>query len=351
VAKKNLARLISRGDAPDVVHIQSHWTSYFASVGALEQLDTLLDKENLESRFYEKDLFGGMYRDKLYSVAWGLCPVSLIVNKNIVREAGIQLLDLPMTFDTLFDICKRIEHFYKAKEKYSYGLSISSDKETDFLTMYFFLQAFQGGFLNEQGEVMLNSKENISGFRWLKEFVKNFRMFTSDIPTIRKRFAQGDILFISDGPRIKYQLEEYTGEDFEKNFQVVLNPVHSSSQSYSWNYNHALAICSQSRYKLHAARFIEDLTNDYEISNYYYSRAGNLPVNKTYLEDPMYHSEFFRAYKRQLTHASCINAQNAMFDKAMVFCVDAVKKILFEDADIEKELNEKEYYLNMLYND
>ncbi len=28
---------------------------------------------------------------------------------------------------------------------------------------------------------------------------------------------------------------------------------------------------------------------------------------------------------------------------------DAVKRILFEGADIQKELTEKEYYLNMLY--
>jgi hypothetical protein len=38
-----------------------------------------------------------------------------------------------------------------------------------------------------------------------------------------------------------------------------------------------------------------------------------------------------------------------MFEKAMVLAMDAVKKILFEGADIAKELNEKEYYLNMLY--
>lgn len=38
-----------------------------------------------------------------------------------------------------------------------------------------------------------------------------------------------------------------------------------------------------------------------------------------------------------------------MFEKAMVLATDAVKKILFEEADIEKELNEKEYYLSMLY--
>ena len=40
-----------------------------------------------------------------------------------------------------------------------------------------------------------------------------------------------------------------------------------------------------------------------------------------------------------------------MFEKAMVLCMDAVKKLLFSDVDIKNELDEKEYYLNMLYYD
>ena len=36
------------------------------------------------------------------------------------------------------------------------------------------------------------------------------------------------------------------------------------------------------------------------------------------------------------------------FVKAVVLCIDAVKMILFEGADIESELSEKLYYLKML---
>jgi ABC-type glycerol-3-phosphate transport system substrate-binding protein len=351
-AKEELMKLITGGNAPDIVQIQSHWTSYFASTGALEQLDTLLDKDNLANRFHEKDLRGGVYQDTIYSVAWGLCPVALIVNKNVTGEAGIHHIESPMTLDTLFTLCKKIDDFYKNKgaDKYSYGLSILSlDRESDFLTIYNFLQAFHGGLVNEQGEITFNSQANVAGFTWLREFANTCKVFKSNIFTIRRRFAQHDIAFITDGPWIKYLLEELTGEEFEKNFEVVLNPVQTSVESHSWTYNHALAICSQSQHKRHAARFINALTNEYEICQYYHSRTGLLPVNKKYLNDSLYTSEFFRAYKKQLQYSACINAQNAMFDKAMVLCIDAVKKILFEGVDIEGELNEKEYYLNMLY--
>lgn len=349
-ARKELVQRISTGNAPDVAHIVSHWTSYFASMGAFETLEDLLAKENLENRLYDKDLWGGMYRNRLYSVAWGLCPIAFIANKNVLRKADIDLerYDSPLTLENFWQICRQIEQGYAHKNVYCYGLNLAGD-ETDFLRVYTFLQAFQGGFTNGQGNVVLNSKENTAGFRWLKHFIREFRVLFTDIYTIRERFAQGEIAFISDGPWIKYALEDLTGEEFERNFEILLNPVGSGTVSYSWNYNHALAICSQSDHTFHAAQFINATTNDYEISNYYYTRVGHLPVNKTYLDDPLYNSVFYRAYKQQLQHAACINAQNTMFEKAMDFCIDAVKRILFEDVDIQKELDDKEYILKILY--
>ncbi len=352
LARKNLMKLISSGNAPDVAHIQSHWTSYFASVGALEHLEPLLDKSNLNNRFYEKDLIGGMYRNKLYSIAWGLCSVALIAHKRLLKNAGIEQIPSPLTLDAFLAICQQIDRMHEGAEAYSYGLNSSSDQESDFLTLYFFLLAFNGTLVNEQGEVVLNSPENIEAFTWLRNFVHSARVFKADISDIRKRFARGDVAFMADGPWIKYQLEEYTGQPFDENFEVVLNPVLSpQAKSRSWMYNHALVICAQSEHKTQAAKFIDAMTNDYDISNAYYSQVGHLPSNRQYFAEPMYNQAFFATFKQQLAYSSCINAENAFFSKAMSFCTDAVTKILYEGVDIEEELDEKEYYLNMLYND
>lgn len=350
-AKQELVKLITSGNAPDIVQIMAHWTGYFASMGALTPLDTLLKQENLDNRFYEKDLYGGMFRGTLYSVAWGLCPVALIANKHVLREAGVTLPASPMTLETFRAICQQIDQFYGQREKYSYALSVSSDKETDFLTMYAFLQAFKGGFITEQGESIVDSAANVAAFTWLREFVKSCRVFTSDILTIRERFAHNDIAFISDGPWMKYLLEDVTGREFDQDFVIVSNPVYREANSSSWNDNHALAICSQSPYAAYAATFIDALTNDAEIFRYYTSKTGLLPVNKISLDDPLYGADFFKGYTQQLAHATCINAQHAMFSRAMYFCMDAVKKILYEEADIEQELHEKAYYVKMLYSE
>jgi ABC-type glycerol-3-phosphate transport system substrate-binding protein len=344
--RKDLLRLITNGNAPDVAQIVSHWTSYFASMGAFVPLDDVLSPDNIQGRIYEKDTQGGMYRDKLYSVSWGLCPVLLIANKQVLRAAGIEQTLSSMTLDEFFETCRKISS--SLPHRFSYGLSISND-ETDFLRIYTFLQCFGGGFVNGKEEVIFNSPENAAGFQWLRRFIRENRVFMSDIYTIRKRFSRGEIAFISDGPWIKYLLEELTGEDFTRCFQAMVNPARDGATSYSWNYNHALAICSQSKNKMYAAKFIDVLTGDNEVSTFYYTKAGHLPVYASMLQDERYSRAPFNVFREQLKSSSVINAQNSMFEKAMVLCIDAVKRILFEGSGIDRELNEKQYYLKMLY--
>jgi len=377
--RTTLTRLISSGRAPDVAQIVSHWTSYFASSGAFLPLGGMLSQANLGFRLPGQDLFGGTYLNQLYSAAWGLCPISLVANRNVVKAAGIQRLDSPMTLDAFRECCEKIGRLGcvggaaagagapgeagraptsqpggaspSAEAPAAFGLWYTPGVENDYLSIYTFLQAFNGEFVDEGGNLRFDSPENVAGFTWLRDFVSRTRVFVSDIFTIRRQFAANRIGFISDGPWVKYLLEEATGEPFEKNFQVLLNPVQANAMTRSWTYNHAVAICSQSRNTLHAARFVEALTGDPELSLWYSSRTGILAPNKDLLGAAELKDEHFDTYREQLRHARAIDARNPMFERAMVLCVDAVRKILFEDADIERELAEKQYYLKMLYYD
>lgn len=346
--RDTLLRMITNGNAPDVAQIVSPWTSYFASMGAFEPLDELLPPENLKGRCMDKDLVAGRYRDIQYSVAWGLCPLSLVVNKNLWVASGLRDLKSPMTLTEFGGICGELSRQYKDRDKYCYGLNVLHD-ESDFFRIYNFLQAFGGGFVNDKGEVVFNSEENAEGFSWIKNFVNANKILKTDIYAIRKEFARGNIMFITDAPWIKYMMEELTGEPFDKNFKVILNPVGSTGTSLSWNYNHALAICSQSRNKICASRFVDAITRDGRIAGNYYKAGGHLPPYDDGWADEEFKTPFFTGFKKQLENATCLNASNPMFEKAMVLCMDAVRKILFEDVDIRKELDEKEYYLNMLY--
>ena len=101
---------------------------------------------------------------------------------------------------------------------------------------------------------------------------------------------------MTDGPWIKYMMEEETGEPFENNFEVVLNPTFSANASLSWNYNHALAICAQSRNKMYAARFIDSVTVEPDVGGLYYQLSGHLPLNKEQIESPEFDRPNFRPF-------------------------------------------------------
>ena len=349
--RMTLTRLISSGRAPDVAQVVSHWTSYFASSGALHPLDGLLSQENISSRFPVQDLFGGTYQDRIYSVAWGLSPLSLIANRSVLKQAGIEEPRSPMSLGEFRDCCAKIGALHGNDAPAAFGLWYQPGVETDYLNIYPFLQAFNGEFVDEQGNPRFDSEGNRAGFDWLRELVSNSKVFASDIWTIRKRFSENRVGFVFDGPWIKYIMEEETGRPFEENFQALLNPVQASADSKSFTYNHSLVISSQSANKLYAARFVEALTNDKDLSSWYCSQVGILPVERQILAGSEFGGEFFSTFREQLRHAHCLNAQNPMFEKAMLLCADAVKKILFEGADIGKELAEKQYYLRMLYFD
>ncbi len=343
--RADLVRLISSGKAPDVAQIVSPWTSYFASMGALAPLEQYVGPANIASRFMDKDLCGGTYNGSLYSVAWGLCPLALIANRRVLGQAGITLGPGPLELEQFADACRRVSEETRC---HAYGLNVRHD-ETDFLRLYTFLQAFGGEFVDGEGRLRFDCAGNVEGFRWLKQLLASCRIYTGDIYSIRDHFARDEIAFMTDGPWIKYILEELTGESFDSRFTVVLNPARAGRHSLTWNYNHALAISAQSRNKYHAGRFIDQVTGDPELSDFYFAATGHLHSDSTRLESPAFAGSFFDGFRAQLAHATCINAQNPMFEKAMVLTMDAVKKILFEGVDIARELSEKEYYLNMLY--
>jgi ABC-type glycerol-3-phosphate transport system substrate-binding protein len=344
--KKDLLNLISSGNAPDVIQFTNVWTSYFSSMGALAKLNDLFHKDYLISNNLIHKTVGG---ETLYAVPLGHSPIVHMANNEVLKNAGITELPRQMTPDSFSAICKEIETNITKKNHYSYGLSWFSN-EVDFLGIYTFLAAFGGGFYMKNDGVLINTPENTRAFEWLREFVNTRKIITGDIFTIRKLFAGGKIGIISDGPWAKYLMREHIDGSFEKHFTLMPNPS-ASAKSYTWEFNHSLAISSQSQNKQAAAGFIELMTGNNLVSAGFFNETGMVPVNRDQQQTDLFRTPTYNNLKGHLVNSAMLNVQNPMFEKAMQFCKDAVHRILFKSADIKKELEEKEYYLKMLYHE
>ena len=350
-AREELLRLIASGRAPDIAHIVSHWTGAFAATEALVNLEEVLPEESFKLRSPEWDLRGGRFAGKLYSLSWGLCPLVLIVNAELLGEYGIDLSSDVLTLDEWAIICEKV-YRESCGEVYGYGLPYN-DGEADFLRLYPFMQAFGGKLLTGEGDIVLRSGENVQAFKWLQRFCGDGKVVFDTVLKMREMFVQDRLLFMHDGPWAKLWLEAATGENFAEKYRALLCPVvpgrDGSPVSKSWNYNHALAVLTQSNNVGLAAKFIDAVSMDPAISNYYYTHSGHLPVSSSMRGEDSDVSEFHRVFCEQLKGAELINAGNIYFSKAIDFCVDAVHNIFRHDADVARELAEKQHYLEILY--
>lgn len=347
--KKEYLQRVQRGEAPDVVQIVSHWTSSLASMGLLEPLTEMLPAPNLAGRFSDKDLQGGMYHGKLFSVAWGICPMCLIYNRELVGKSGVKLPER-LTPEAFLAICRQIGRVLKGQDVYSYGFC--SDANV-FLHTYNFLLAFNADIINDNNQIVIDSPEAAQAYRWLNSMTSSGNVvWKEDIWELRRLFAEGKLAFLQDGPWIRGIIKDLRDDDkdFDASYGVMQNPAVPNSSYSSWNYNHAVAISSMSNQKEIAAKFIDSLTSDPDICELYFHEIGLLPPMQQMLQSPSYSGHvYYREFIKQLQNARMLKADNPLIDKVIDFCADASRNILLKNKDIEPELSEKAYYLRMLY--
>lgn len=347
--KQIFLEMVQEGRAPDVVQLVSHWTSGLASMGLLEPLADLLPGSNLANRLPDKDLAGGTYRNNLFSVAWGICPMALIYNRKLLRDAGVEM-PTQLTLDDFHSICRQIGQKLRPRGVHSFGLCRDVNL---FLFTYSFILAFNGEVIDDTGQIVLDSPEVEAAFAWLRRLATEANLvWTDDIWQLRHLLAEDRLVFLEDGPWIRGILKDYSGhhDDFDEYFGVIENPVGPASKFTSWNYNHALAITSMSRRKDTAVKFISALTSDPEICNLYFHEAGLLPPVRSMLSEASYAEHvYYQPFIRQLDRTRMIRADNPLVEKAIQFIADGARNILVGNKDIRRELREKAYYLRMLY--
>ena len=211
---------------------------------------------------------------------------------------------------------------------------------------------FGADIIGEKNEIVINNKNAVKAFDWLKELVEdNNIVWAKDIRSLREMLVKDKLVFLEDGPWIRGILKEKTGyEEIDDYFGVIENPFRSSAKYSSFTRNHNLAISSICQRKDLAAKIINSLTSDPEICNIYFKELGLIPSQKEFINNHDYKEhDYYSTFINQLKQACVLNASNPLFGKALKFVADAAYNILNNGADIEDELEEKAYYLKMLY--
>ncbi|MBI3039482.1 extracellular solute-binding protein [bacterium] len=193
--------------APDIFRCEIAWTPLYAELGFLAPLEEMVEKTDLED-FLSAPLnycvFGGHL--------WGLPQVTdclaLFYNKKIFSDASVLFrgrVKMPETwknYDDFIESALLVNSFQKTRGSSYWALFLRGDS-------YFFqpwLWLFGGGLINEQGEILIDSNESVSGLKAFISLKDQLCLapseidFANDYDNAMKGFKSGKYAMIVNGP-------------------------------------------------------------------------------------------------------------------------------------------------------
>lgn len=153
--------------APDISLVENSHLAQIVSLGGLTDMTAwvkpYLDKMNAY-KWADAELDG-----KYYAMPWDSGPVVMYYRRDVFEAAGLpsdpdSVSDLVATWDDYFNVCKTI------KEKTG-SACFSNNKANNYGRLYEMMLWQQGlGYYNDQGQVTVDSPENIATLESLKKF-------------------------------------------------------------------------------------------------------------------------------------------------------------------------------------
>lgn len=180
---------ISSDEQPDILNI-SGFADYVTDDLLMPAEDYVSDevKANFIPSFWESNEMDG--------TVWAL-PIlascrSLFCNVDLLKEAGIE--NPPATWDEVLTACKAVKDKF-GKDIVPWGLDISTDEGQAAFSYYTW--NFGGGFVDDEGNWALNSKENVEAVEYIKKLIDsgycNSAPFTDTRYPLQDAFSAGTL--------------------------------------------------------------------------------------------------------------------------------------------------------------
>ena len=341
------------GNAADVVMGNSVMMAAFNGAGVLSSLDGLASDE-LVNDLFEGERAGGTYDGVLRAIPWAPHPIVIYYNKELYAKAGLDPEKAPETWDEMTEHARKIAALGKDEAGNPiYGLGIATGKISNTGTMFNgILYAFGGGFVDESGNVTLNTPENLEAFEYIKtlcdEKVIPIGLNTADL---RGVFSAGQMGIITDGDmgRNAYRASSGLGEAFDEKLGVAIIPAGKTGRSETIYTEHQLGVYEQSENKEAAMKLVEYLVGKEAMLKYHQSN-GVLSARASIAGLPeMNEDSFMEVFNKQSETARPLPATNAMFDNAMDEVNKAIEKIVLNNEDVASAVADAEAVIKTMY--
>ena len=285
--QKQLILMVKAGNPPDVAQINNPWLNSLTTLGALADINEIIDPNWIRETYVESALLSGRVGDKQYMLPWAVYSIGILYNPRLLRQAGYPIP--PNTIEQ-FEGClaalKAIDPEiipYAAMTKAANTMASDSQQ---------WVWAFGGRIFDEQGNVVLNSSAGVKALEWLKRLLdKGYIVLDMDRFDARTLFTLGKVGFYDDALSVFEYLRgmtEYTVEEFSK----MIYPMYRSVLKYgdkpqATSSGYSLAIFEASEHKDLAADLVTYITGVFDVVLKAYQEHGLLPGMKEVMESPI----------------------------------------------------------------
>jgi arabinogalactan oligomer/maltooligosaccharide transport system substrate-binding protein len=292
-ARVRFKTLSQEGKAPDIMRLDIGWVSEFASSNYLAPIDELITQED-RNDYLEKQLEFNTYQGKLYGVPQVTDCLVLFYNKRLFKESGVNVPE------TVEDFVKVAQKLTNPKEN-RYGFFL----RTDSYWFQTFLWAFGGGLIEDNGNIVINSKESIESLNYCYDLIHKYKISPTvgiekeEYTNMRTGFKFGNYAMIVDGPWATTDI--LSGKEFTDKSNLGITRTPKGKGGYGSPIGgQSYTISANSKYKNEAYKFI-NFINSKENQITFALNNGLLPTRKSvYQDEKVKSNEMISAFKNVL---------------------------------------------------
>lgn len=329
-ANSKLVGLIQAGDTPDVIITGSRSLRQFAELGAIAKLDDFMTDEFKAGRV-ESVLKTANVNGDQYGIPLAFSSRALYYRSDLIETP-------PTTWDELLETAKKV----KAENPDINGFAIPTDITSGTDELFNFVYQNKGSATDKDGNIKLNTAENIETLNYLKEF-QDAGVIPDPIATERssqaKMFQNGDLAMFISGP-----WEKKTMEENKENSPYELAPLPKGKEMAVTLVTDSFSIAESSENKELAWKLIEFM-GQFKYQNAYDEAIGFFPILKEEEKEERYNDEFLKSFEEMIQYGQP-EPQVPVWDTFNKEFVEAVQKVLTNKATAEEALKSADDSLN-----
>lgn len=245
-----LKTVIAGGEAPDVVAMNFENLQQFAALGALAELDPLVDKDRFDlTQFYDTTVGMHQYEGKQYGLPATFSTVPLFINKTLFDEAGISYPDGTWSWEELIEAGKQL-----TRDEDGDGIIDVYGYAQAWWPMYIFLN--DASFFTDDGNCGLSSPEAVAALQKMADLtlVEKISPTRADLSTQSDwdMFIAGKLAMFPVGP---WAIGPYQNNITDFEWDVAEHPA--MAQKATFLFGNAYAITAASKNQDAAWEFVK----------------------------------------------------------------------------------------------